>query len=95
MFYEKMKSEDRILRIEEIGRFPGEFCHLRPKNFTAEDLENNVQEMYLRFYSWKSMFQRLPMPVTQANIASWIVNLSQRKLAQRSRGNHNNNFDAY
>jgi len=35
------------------------------------------------------------MPVTQANIASWIVNLSQRKLAQRSLGNQNNNFDAY
>jgi radical SAM superfamily enzyme YgiQ (UPF0313 family) len=95
MFYEKMKSEDRILRIEDIGRFPGEFCHLKPKNFSAEDLEKNVQEMYLKFYTWKSMFQRLPMPVTQANIASWIVNLSQRQLAQRSLGNHNNNFDAY
>jgi len=95
MFYEKMKIEDRILRIEDIGRFPGEFCHLKPKNFTAGELEKNVQEMYLKFYSWKSMFQRLPMPVTQANIASWIVNLSQRKLAQRSLGNHNNNFDAY
>lgn len=95
MFYEKMKSEDRILRLEDIGRFPGEFCHLKPKNFTAEELEKNVQEMYLKFYSWKSIFQRLPMPLTQANIASWIVNLSQRKLAQRSQGNHNNNFDAY
>lgn len=58
-------------------------------------VEKNVQEMYLKFYSWKSMFQRLPLPVTQADIASWIVNLSQRKLAQRSLGNHNNNFDAY
>ena len=95
MFYERMKSEDRILRIEDIGRFPGEFCHLKPKNFSAEELEKNVQDMYLQFYSWKSMFQRLPMPVTQANIASWVVNLSQRKLAQRSFGNHNNNFDAY
>src|SRR5579862_5205061 len=95
MFYEKMKSDDRILRFEDIGRFPGEFCHLKPKNFTAEELEKNVQEMYLKFYSWKSIFQRLPMPVTQANIASWIVNLSQRQLAQRSLGNHNNNFDAY
>jgi radical SAM superfamily enzyme YgiQ (UPF0313 family) len=95
MFYEKMKIEDRILRIEDIGRFPGEFCHLKPKNFTAEEMERNVQQMYIEFYRWKSMLQRLPMPVTQANIASWIVNLSQRKLAQRSRGNHNNNFDAY
>jgi radical SAM superfamily enzyme YgiQ (UPF0313 family) len=95
MFYEKMKKDDRILRLDDIGRFPGEFCHIKPKNFSAEDMERNVQDMYLKFYSWKSMFQRLPMPVTQSNIASWIVNISQRKLAQRSNGNHNNNFDAF
>jgi radical SAM superfamily enzyme YgiQ (UPF0313 family) len=95
MFYEEMKKEDRILRIEDIGRFPGEFCHLKPKNFTAEEMERNVQEMYSKFYSWKSMFRRLPMPFSQANIASWIVNVSQRQLAQRSQGNHNNNFDAF
>ena len=95
MFYEKMKKEDRILRLEDIGRFPGEFCHLKPKYISAEELQKKVQEVYLQFYSWKSMFHRLPMPVTQANIASWIVNLSQRKLAQRSLGNHNNNLDAY
>ena len=95
MFYEKMKEQDRILRLEDIGRFPGEFCHIKPKNFTAEELESNVQDLYLKFYSWKSMLQRLPMPVSQGNIASWIVNVSQRKLAQRSRGNYNNNFDAY
>jgi radical SAM superfamily enzyme YgiQ (UPF0313 family) len=51
MFYEKMKREDQILRLEDIGRFPGEFCHLKPKNFTAEELEKNVQGMYLKFYS--------------------------------------------
>jgi radical SAM superfamily enzyme YgiQ (UPF0313 family) len=95
MFYERMKREDRILRLEDIGRFPGEFCHIRPKNFTADELERNVQEMYLKFYNWKSMFQRLPLPVTQGNIASWMVNLSQRHLAERSLGNHNNNFDAF
>ena len=95
MFYEKMKTDDRILRLQDIGRFPGEFCHLKPKYISAEELEKKVQEAYLQFYSWKSMFHRLPMPVTQANIASWIVNLSQRRLAQRSQGNHNNNFDAY
>lgn len=95
MFYERMKEQDRILRLDDIGRFPGEFCHIKPKNFTADELESNVQSMYLKFYSWKSMLKRLPMPVTQGNIASWIVNVSQRKLAQRSVGNHNNNFDAY
>ena len=95
MFYEKMKKDDRILRLDDIGRFPGEFCHIKPKNFTAEELEKNVQDMYLKFYSWKSMLKRLPMPVSQANIASWVVNFSQKKLAQRSQGDNNNNFDAY
>jgi radical SAM superfamily enzyme YgiQ (UPF0313 family) len=95
MFYEKMKQEDRILRLEDIGRFPGEFCHIKPKNFTADELERNVQEMYLKFYNWKSMFQRLPLPVTQGSIASWVVNVSQRRLAERSFGNQNNNFDAF
>jgi radical SAM superfamily enzyme YgiQ (UPF0313 family) len=95
MFYEKMKTDDRILRLEDIGRFPGEFCHLKPKNFTAEEIEKKVQDMYVKFYSWKSMLKRLPAPVTQANIASWVVNISQRKLAQRSNGDNNNNFDAF
>ena len=95
MFYEKMKKDDRILRLDDIGRFPGEFCHIKPKNFTAEELEKNVQDMYLKFYSWKSMLRRLSLPVSQANIASWVVNFSQRKLAQRSQGDNNNNFDAY
>lgn len=95
MFYERMKKDDRILRLDDIGRFPGEFCHIKPKNFTAEELEKNVQDMYLKFYSWKSMLRRLSLPVSQANIASWVVNFSQRKLAQRSQGDNNNNFDAY
>jgi radical SAM superfamily enzyme YgiQ (UPF0313 family) len=95
MFYEKMKGEDRILRHEDIGRFPGEFCHIKPKHFSAVDLERNVQDMYTKFYSWRSIVRRLPAPVTQSNIASWVVNMSQRSLAQRALGNHNNNFDAY
>ncbi len=95
MFYEKMKAQDRILRLEDIGRFPGEFCHLKPKNFTAEELETNVQDMYLKFYSWRSMIKRLPLPVSQSKIANWVINMSQRKLAQRSHGDNNNNFDAY
>ncbi len=95
MFYEKMKKDDRILRLEDIGRFPGEFCHLKPKNFSAEEIEKNVQDMYVKFYSWKSMLKRLPPPVTQSNIASWVVNISQRRLTQRSQGDNNNNFDAF
>ena len=95
MFYEKMKAEDRILRVEDIGRFPGEFCHIQPKNFTPQEIEKNVQGMYEKFYSVKSMLKRLPPPTTQANIASWIVNISQRQLAQRAHGDYNNNFDSF
>jgi radical SAM superfamily enzyme YgiQ (UPF0313 family) len=94
MFYERMKSEDRILKLEEIGRWPGHTCHLKPKYCTAEEIVKNVQDMYREFYSWKSMVKRLPLPVTQANIASWVVNLSQRKMAQLSSG-VNNDFDAF
>jgi radical SAM superfamily enzyme YgiQ (UPF0313 family) len=94
MFYEKMREEDRILRLEDIGRWPGQVCHLKPKWCNAEDIERNVQKLYSDFYSWKSMMKRLPLPVNQANIASWIINLSQRKMAQMSTGD-NNNFDAF
>jgi hypothetical protein len=55
---------------------------------------NNVQHIYREFYSWKSIVKRLPLPVTQANIASWVLNLSQRKMAQLS-DEVNNNFDAF
>jgi hypothetical protein len=34
------------------------------------------------------------LPVTQANIASWVLNISQRKMAQLS-DEVNNNFDAF
>jgi len=40
--------------------------------------------MYRQFYSLRSMFSRLPMPVNQSNIASWVINLSQRHLTRAS-----------
>ena len=94
MFYERMKSQDRILKLDEIGRWPGHTCHLKPKYCSPEDIVRNVQGMYREFYSWKSMVRRLPLPLTEANIASWVVNLSQRKMAQLSSG-VNNDFDAF
>jgi radical SAM superfamily enzyme YgiQ (UPF0313 family) len=94
MFYERMKSQDRILKLDEIGRWPGHTCHLKPKYCSPEDIVRNVQGMYREFYSWKSMVRRLPLPVTEANIASWVVNISQRKMAQLSSG-VNNDFDAF
>lgn len=94
MFYERMKGEDRILKLDEIGRMPGHRCHIKPKYYTAEELVQMVQNVYREFYSWKSILRRLPPPVTQANIASWVLNISQRKMAQLS-DEVNNNFDAF
>ena len=49
--------------------------------------------MYRDFYSLRSMFKRLPLPVTQSNIASWVINFSQRRMAQIEQSH--NNFDGY
>lgn len=94
MFYERMKSEDRILKLDEIGRWPGLTCYIKPQYCTAEEIVRKVQHISREFYSWKSMVKRLSWPVTQANIASWVLNLSQRKMARLSDGS-NNNFDAF
>jgi len=36
--------------------------------------------MYRQFYNLRSMFTRLPWPTTKANLASWIINLTQRRM---------------
>jgi hypothetical protein len=39
------------------------------------------------------MIKRLPLPITKANIASWVVNRSQRKVSRAGDGMEN--FDDY
>jgi radical SAM superfamily enzyme YgiQ (UPF0313 family) len=80
--YERMLAEDRIIHIDDIGRWPGIHCHIKPKNLTAEELEENVRMLYRKFYNYASMFTRLPLPLNQARIASWMINLSQRKVSR-------------
>ena len=80
-FYDRMQSAHRIVNEAEIGRWPGETCHLQLKYCTPREMEQQVQRMYREFYSLKSIFSRLPWPVSRANIASWVVNFSQRKMA--------------
>ncbi len=82
--FERMRAAGRVLRADEIGRWPGQMCHIQPRYCTAEEMEQQVQGMYRKFYSLKSILRRMPWPVTQANIASWVVNFSQRKMAQAS-----------
>jgi hypothetical protein len=39
------------------------------------------------------MLSRLPPPISQSAIASWVINFSQRRMARD--GMSQNNFDAY
>ncbi|MEJ2726476.1 MAG: radical SAM protein [Deltaproteobacteria bacterium] len=80
--YDRMKNEDEIIDIDQIGRWPGIICYIRPKYCSAKELEDHVKDMYTRFYTYPSMLSRLPLPTSKANVASWVVNLSQRKVAR-------------
>jgi radical SAM superfamily enzyme YgiQ (UPF0313 family) len=88
--YDRMKAEGRLLNADEIDRWPGNICYFKPTHGTPEELERRVDGMYRRFYSLGSIVRRLPLPVTQARIASWVINLTQRYMGIR-----NNSFDAF
>ena len=91
--YDRMKSARRILNEQEIGRWPGQVCHIKPPYCTPEEMEQRVREMYREFYGLRSIYCRLPLPLTKANAASWFINLSQRKMARAK--HDDNNFDGY
>ena len=91
--YDCLRAEGRIIGLGDIDRWPGQYCYIRPPYGTPGTLERNIQEMYRQFYSLRSMFSRLPMPVNQSNIASWVINLSQRHLTRAERPH--NDFDGY
>ena len=80
-----MKGEDRILDEKHMRRTPGNICNIKPLYCSPQELEENVQGMYDEFYSFPSMLRRLPLPVTKANIASWILNFSQRRMSRADR----------
>jgi len=90
--YERMKKEGRIININEIGRWPGIKCYIKPTYCTPQELENYIKDMYKKFYSISSIFKRLSFPLSQACIASWIINLSQRRIAFSDTAE---NFDAF
>ena len=91
--YDRLQGEGRILDAEEIDRWPGQSCYIRPSSGTPQGLENQVRAMYRQFYNLRSMFTRLPWPVTKANLASWIINLTQRRMARTEVSP--NNFDGF
>ena len=91
--YAKLKAEDRIINEEIMGRWPGHLCHVKPTWCTPAELEQNVQQMYRKFYTLPSMARRLPLPTSKATIANWVVNIGERRMARSATGN--NDFDAY
>jgi len=92
-FYDRMLQQDRIINESEIGRWPGQSCHIKPLYCTPEELERDVRGIHRNFYSIPSMFRRLPMPLNTSAIASWVLNLSQRKVSAHSDSEHN--FTSY
>lgn len=82
--YERMKAEGRLIDEANMDRWPGVSCHFRPLRMSSEELMFRVEKMQRDFYSLRSMLRRLPIPRTEAHLASWNVNLLQRKVAINS-----------
>ncbi len=89
--YKKYLSEGRILDPVNINRWPGISARVHPKNFTSEELARGISDMYRDFYSWPSIIHRLPLPTSVSAITSWVMNLSQRKMATGK----STNFESY
>jgi hypothetical protein len=91
--YDRMQSEGRIVKDYEIDRWPGQICYIQPPYGTPVSMENGIRRLYRDFYSLPSMVSRLPLPLTQASIASWVINFSQRRMARAEQ--LQNNFDGF
>lgn len=91
--FQRIKAEGRIIDEASIDRWPGQYCHFRPRHCSPGDLERAIQGMYRKFYALPSMLRRLPFPTNQADIASWVINLGERRMARAALAN--NDFDAY
>lgn len=92
--YERFLAEGRLRDLKNMGRWPGVIAEIHPKNFTAEELEQGVIGLYRRMYSWPSILRRLPPPLSRASIASWFMNISQRKMVT-SGTSFRTDFDSY
>ena len=82
--YARMRADGRIIDEENMDRWPGVFCHFRPLRFSPEQLIREVKTLQRSFYSLGSIARRLPLPRSEAHLASWNVNVSQRKVAINS-----------
>jgi hypothetical protein len=65
-------------------RWPGVYCRFEPKNLSGQQLVAQIQKLQRDYYALPAIAQRLRIPRTQADFASWNVNLTQRKVALNS-----------
>lgn len=79
--YDQYLAAGRILDPNNLNRWPGLSVGIKPANITPEELLEEIRNMYRKFYSLRSIIQRLPLPLSSASIASWVLNMSQRKMA--------------
>jgi radical SAM superfamily enzyme YgiQ (UPF0313 family) len=93
LIYDRFLAEGRLRDIKNMGRWPGIIAEIHPRNFSAEELEEGIKGMYQDFYSWPSILRRLPFPKSKASLASWFMNLSQRKMT--SGEDFRTDFDGY
>jgi radical SAM superfamily enzyme YgiQ (UPF0313 family) len=83
--YERMKREGRLIDSEGMRRTPGNICDIKPTYCSPEELERSVQGLYDEFYTVPSIVRRLPKRLTKANLASWVLNFSQRRMRRPDR----------
>jgi radical SAM superfamily enzyme YgiQ (UPF0313 family) len=82
--YDRMKAENRIIDEANMERWPGVYCHFEPKNMSGQQLVAQIQKLQRDYYALPAIARRLRVPRTQADFASWNVNLTQRKVALNS-----------
>jgi len=82
--HDRMKSEGRLIDEPNLERWAGVSCHFQPLHMSGEELIARVRAIQREFYSWNSMVRRLRLPRTMADLASWNVNLTQRRVALHS-----------
>ena len=88
--YDRLQEEGRIVDHGNIGRWPGLKCYFTPVHCTPMALERKIGRMYREFYSFRSMTARLGFPTSEADFASWAINLSQRKMFRCDSENFDN-----
>lgn len=84
--FDRMVQQGKVLVDERmIRRTPGIRCDIKPPYGTPREMEDRIRDLYDRFYSYRSMVRRLPAPTTKSSLASWMLNLSQRRMRRTDR----------